>query len=54
MPVALPKSPSASEEGVVRRGLDVAINIEGPRRDLVLAWSWRPPIERPKPPDETM
>ena len=32
MPVALPESPSASEEGVVRRGLDVAIDIEGPRR----------------------
>ena len=54
MPVALPKSPSASEEGVVQRGLDVAIKVEGPRRDLVLAGSWRPPVERPKPPGEAM
>jgi hypothetical protein len=52
MPVALPESPAASEEGGVRRGLDVAINIEGPRRDLVLAGSWRPRLERPKPPGE--
>jgi hypothetical protein len=50
MPVALPVGPLAGEEGIVRRWLDVAVDIERPRRDLVFARGWRPPVERPEPP----
>src|ERR1700751_2128100 len=50
MPVAFPIRPPAGEEGIVRRGLDVAVYIECPRRDLMLAGGWCSPIERPKPP----
>ena len=44
LPIALPESPPAGEEGVIRRWLDVAIEVERPRRDLVLARGRCPPV----------
>jgi hypothetical protein len=48
--VALPVGSLAGEEGVVRRRLHVAIDVERPRRDFVLARGGRPPVEPPEPP----
>ena len=43
LPVALPERDLAGEEGIVRRGLDVAVLVERPRRDRVLARGRRRP-----------
>jgi hypothetical protein len=48
--VALPVGSLAGEEGVFRRRLHVAIDVERPRRDFVLARGGRPPVEPPEPP----
>ena len=48
--VALPVGSLAGEEGVVRRRLRVAIDVERPRRDFVLTRGGRPPVEPPEPP----
>jgi hypothetical protein len=48
--VALPVGSLAGEEGAVRRRLHVAIDVERPRRDFVLARGGRPPVEPPEPP----
>ena len=50
VPVALPVGSLAREERVVRRWLDVAVDVERPRRDPVLARRGGSPIERPEPP----
>ena len=50
MAVALRVGSLAGEEGVVRRRLHVAIDLERPRRDFVLARGGRPPVEPPEPP----
>ena len=47
---ALPVGSLAGEEGVVRRRLHVAVDVERPRRDFVLARGGRPPVEPPEPP----
>jgi hypothetical protein len=50
LPIALPEGPFAGEEGVVRRGLDVAVGVKRPRTDPVLARSGSSPVECPEHP----
>src|SRR3954454_18987324 len=50
--VALPEGDLAGEVGIVGRRLEVAVDVEGSRRDRVLAGRRPPPFEGPEPPGE--
>jgi hypothetical protein len=48
LPVALPVGPLTGEEWVVRCWLNVAVDVERPRPNPVLARAGRPPVEPPE------
>src|SRR4029079_5463201 len=52
LPVGFPEGHLAGKERVIRRWLDVAVDVEGPRSDPVLARQGSPPSDSPEPPCE--